>query len=123
MAIHGVVTQLRTTDLDASIDFYVDKLGFELEFRYEDFYAGIKVGDQGFHLKLVDDPDPSIAFVAAGEHLHLFFQTDDVAADATRLAAAGVEFLKEPTTTPWGTQEFYVEDNQGHVLCFAEPAG
>ena len=38
--ISGVIPQLRTTDLRSSIDFYTTKLGFQLEFQYEDFYAG-----------------------------------------------------------------------------------
>ena len=59
MSVSGVITQIRTTDLDGSIEFYVAKLGLDLEFRYEDFYAGIKAGDDIFHLKLIDEKDPS----------------------------------------------------------------
>ena len=58
-----VVAQLRTTDLDGTIRFYTDVLGFDVAFRYEDFYAGIRAGDQVFHLKLEDEKDPSIEFV------------------------------------------------------------
>ncbi len=120
MAVTSAIAQLRTTDLEASINFYVDKLGFELEFRYEDFYAGIRVGDSFFHLKLVDDKDPSIPFVAAGEHLHLFFPTDNVDELAETLTARGVALKTPVTETPWGTKQFYLEDNQGHVLAFSE---
>ena len=63
-----MATQIRTTSLDASIDYYVSKLGFELDFRFEDFYAGIRVTDDlSIHLKLVDAPDPSIEFVQKGD--------------------------------------------------------
>jgi catechol 2,3-dioxygenase-like lactoylglutathione lyase family enzyme len=54
MSSLSVTTQLRTTNLEESIEFYVSKLGLELGFRYEDSYAGINVGNQQFHLKLVD---------------------------------------------------------------------
>ena len=120
MSVSGVIAQIRTTDLDESIDFYVSKIGLELEFRFEDFYAGIRAGDQSFHLKLVDEKDPSIDFVSEGDHLHLFFTTDDVEAKAKQLEENGVALLKEIGETSWGTKEFYVSDNQGHVLCFAE---
>ena len=81
MAVTGVFTQIRTTDMEVSIDFYVNTLGFELDFRFEDFYAGIRVAEgQLFHLKLVDDPDPSIPFVVDGEHLHLFFPVENATA-------------------------------------------
>ena len=120
MSVSGVIAQLRTTNLQESIDFYVSTLGFELDFRYSDFYAGIKIADQHLHLKLVDDADPSIGLVADGGHLHLYLPTDDVDEQARHLKSAGVEFLKPPEDTPWGTREFYIADNQGHVLCFSQ---
>jgi catechol 2,3-dioxygenase-like lactoylglutathione lyase family enzyme len=43
--------QLLVRDLDRSIAFYTGKLGFELEFRYEDFYAGIIKDGCSIHLK------------------------------------------------------------------------
>ena len=120
MTVSGVIPQLRTTSLDESIDFYVSKLGFTLEFRYSDFYAGIKVGAQSFHLKLVDSRDPSIAFVSEGDHLHLYFPTDDVNAEAERLMRKGVVLREGVAETEWGTREFWVDDNQGHRLCFGQ---
>jgi catechol 2,3-dioxygenase-like lactoylglutathione lyase family enzyme len=120
MTVSGVIPQIRTTKLDESIDFYVSKLGFELAFKYSDFYAGIKVGDQFIHLKLVDVEDPSIAFVSDGGHLHLYFTTDDVDAEAQKLKRNGVVFRQEVADTPWGMREFWVIDNQGHVLCFGQ---
>jgi len=70
MAISGVIPQLRTIDLKSSIAFYTTKLGLQLEFQHQDFYAGIRAGSQVFHLKLVDEKDPSIRFVEDGEHFH-----------------------------------------------------
>ena len=63
MKVTDLVPQLRTTDLEASIRFYTEKLGFELAFRFKDFYAGIRAGDRVFHLKLVDARDPSTIIV------------------------------------------------------------
>jgi catechol 2,3-dioxygenase-like lactoylglutathione lyase family enzyme len=37
MAITGIVAQLRTTDMASSIRFYTEKLGFSVEFNYQDF--------------------------------------------------------------------------------------
>ena len=54
MQIEQVIAQLRTTDLSESIRFYSEKLGFTVEFQYEDFYAGIRAGNQVFHLEPVD---------------------------------------------------------------------
>ena len=57
MRILGVTPQLRTTDLAESIRFYTTTIGLTLEFRYQDFYAGIRAGDQVFHLKQVCEKD------------------------------------------------------------------
>ena len=120
MTITGVIPQLRTTDLAASIRFHTTRLGFTLDFQYEDFYAGIRAGTQVFHLKRVDEADPSIPFVAEGDHFHLYFDTDDAAATATALKANGVRFVRELHGTPWGTREFSIVDDQGHTLYFGE---
>jgi hypothetical protein len=62
MPISSAIAQLRTTDLVESIRFYTMKVGLTLEFQYENFYAGIRAGNQLFHLKLVDHKDPLIDF-------------------------------------------------------------
>jgi catechol 2,3-dioxygenase-like lactoylglutathione lyase family enzyme len=120
MRISGVTPQLRTTDLDASIRFYTRKLGLTLEFQYEDFYAGIRAGDQTFHLKQVDETDPSIEFVDDGDHFHLYFETHDATAMAASLKDRGVRIEKDVHDTPWGTREFVIKDDQGHTLYFGE---
>jgi catechol 2,3-dioxygenase-like lactoylglutathione lyase family enzyme len=120
MQITGVVPQLRTTNLEESIRFFTAKVGGTLEFRYEDFYAGIRLGNQKIHLKLVDERDPSIAFVRDGDHLHLYFETDDVVATAATLQRNGVRLARDVHETPWGTREFVIEDDQGHTLYFGD---
>ena len=34
--------QFLVTDIEPSIEFYTKKLGFDVAFRYEDFYAGVQ---------------------------------------------------------------------------------
>ena len=121
MRISSAIPQLRTTDLASSIRFYTTQVGLTLEFQYEDFYAGIRAGSQLFHLKLVDEKDPSIEFVDRGDHFHLYFNTDDAAASAHALTASGVRLIKDVHETAWGTREFAIKDDQGHTLYFGEP--
>ena len=120
MHISRAIAQLRTTDLAESIRFYTTKLGLTLEFQYQDFYAGIRAGSQIFHLKLVDEKDPSIEFVDKGEHFHLYLETNDVSAAAAALKENGVRVVKDVHETAWGTREFVIKDNQGHTLYFGE---
>jgi catechol 2,3-dioxygenase-like lactoylglutathione lyase family enzyme len=121
MTIKSIIPQLRTTDMASSVSFYTDKLGFSVEFRYEDFYTGIRAGSQVFHLKLVDEKDPSIPYVDDGDHFHLYFQAEGVAALADQLKASGIELVEDVHETPWGTREFVIHDDQGHTLYFGEP--
>jgi catechol 2,3-dioxygenase-like lactoylglutathione lyase family enzyme len=120
MQITGVIPQLRTTDLAASIAFYTTKLGFTLEFQYEDFYAGIRCGGHVVHLKLSDSPDPSIEFADSEEHFHLYLTTLDVAAVAESLKGNGVQLVRDVHETAWSTRECVVKDNAGHTLYFGE---
>ena len=120
MDIQRITAQLRTTDLDASIDFYTRVLGMALAFRYQDFYAGIDAGTHGFHLKHVDAPDPSIADVRESGHFHLYFQTPDATALASTLAQRGVTLVEGVHDTAWQTREFVIRDDQGHTLYFGQ---
>ena len=120
MAITGISPQLRTTDMASTVSFYTEKLGFTVEFNYQDFYAGVRAGDQVIHLKLVDEKDPSISFVDEGGHLHLYLETNGVADFADQLKSRGIPMVKDVHETPWGTREFVIHDDQGHTLYFGE---
>lgn len=120
MEITRIIPQLRTTNLAATIDFYTATLGFAVEFRYEDFYAAVKTGTSVIHFKQVDAPDPSIAFVADGDHLHLYLETADVCVVAEELKRKGVPLVQDVHDTEWGTRECVIRDNEGHTLYFAE---
>lgn len=114
--ISRVTPQLRTLDLESTIRFYTEKLGFTVDFRYEDFYAGIRCGTHTIHLKESDCVDPSVEFVREAGHFHLYLETDDVDAVAASLKAKGVPLVREPEDTAWKTRELVVEDDQGHTL-------
>ena|SRR5688500_4819877 len=121
MRVLTIAPQLRTTDLDGSIRFYTERVGLELEFRYADFYAGIRSASGAFHLKFVDAPDPSIEFVEEGGHLHLYLGVDDVDAFAERLRSSGIELVQPPCNTDWSTRELVFHDDQGHTIYAGMP--
>ncbi len=116
MAITGIIPQLRTRDMASSIRFYTEKLGFTVEFNYQDFYTGIRAGIQVFHLKQVCNEDPSIPYVDEGGHFHLYLQTNGVADIAVQLKAKGVALIKDVHETDWCTREIVIHDDQGHTL-------
>jgi catechol 2,3-dioxygenase-like lactoylglutathione lyase family enzyme len=104
----------------STIRFYTEILGFTVEFNYEDFYAGIQAGEHTIHVKRVDEKDPSIAFVEHGGHLHLYFETENVAALAEDLRSKGVSLVEDTHETAWQTRELVIHDDQGHTLYFGE---
>ncbi|HKC49310.1 MAG TPA: VOC family protein [Myxococcota bacterium] len=64
----------------------------------------------------VDAPDPSIACVRAGEHLHLYLEVEGVASAAEELKRQGVRLVHGVHDEPLGTRELVLEDDQGHAI-------
>ena len=114
-----MATQVRVVDLERAIRFYVGTLGFEEEFRFGDFFAGIRAGDQRLHLKAFETPDPSIAFVREGDHCHLYLRVTDLEA-AFREVEGKAEIVYPITTKPWGDREFTILDPDGHTIYFGQ---
>ena len=120
MKITHFASQLRTTDLERSIAFYTQCLGFRLAFRYGDFYAGVDLGGYLLHLKLIDATDPGIDFVQQGGHLHLHLTVDDIRGTLEQAFEHGIEIVEGISARPWGMEEFIARDPDGHTLYFAE---
>src|SRR6185437_11504930 len=49
--ITGIAPQFLVDDLEGAVGYYCDKLGFELDFKYEDFYAAVRRDGFAIHLK------------------------------------------------------------------------
>jgi len=47
----GIAPQFLVDDLDRAIAYYCDKLGFELDFNYQSFYASVTRDGFAIHLK------------------------------------------------------------------------
>ena len=94
-------TMVRVSDLDASIDFYCNKLGLKETDRRE-FSDGrftlvflAAPGDQGAELELTYNWDPE-TFDEGRNFGHLAYQVDDIYETCARLQAAGVTINRPP---------------------------
>ena len=94
-------TMVRVTDLDASLDFYCNKLGLELVGR-KDYEAGrytlafvAAPGDHSAQVELTYnwDPEPYTTGRAFG---HLAYEVEDIYALCARLVRAGVTINRPP---------------------------
>ena len=99
-------------DYDEAIDFYVNKLKFEL---VEDTYQAEQdkrwvvvapPGSKGASILLARASKPEqFDFIGnqAGGRVFLFLNTDDFWRDYRRMVADGVEFVREPQEQDYGT--------------------
>ncbi|HZR97096.1 MAG TPA: VOC family protein [Chloroflexota bacterium] len=122
---------LNVTDLERSLRFYTELLGFRVAFQYEGAVAWLNVGQyrddvqgmgRGFHdLALYQVPHglPADYRKRAGlNHLALRLRSPaDVDAAAETLRAAGVKLLKGPLTHKEDNDRYlYLEDPDGNVI-------
>jgi uncharacterized glyoxalase superfamily protein PhnB len=113
--------QLVVADIDRSIEYYSKNLGFEIEFRYEDFYAGIIKDGYSIHLK---SGKPSIEIrknKRENEHLDIVFSVNNIEPLFEELSNKFVEINQSLRTMPYG-KEFYLTDPDGYIIAFIEQA-
>lgn len=111
----------RVTDLNRSLSFYRDRLGFELEFCYEDFYASVRRDGCHLHIQCAPRAPRDQVEFERKEHLDACIMVRDAEALSRSFAAAGVAFSVPLRQMPYGT-EFYVRDPDGYILGFVQPA-
>lgn len=116
--IRKMSPQLLVADIEYSIEFYTKKLGFDVDFRYEDFYAGIVKDGYSIHLKvgrsLGQRENRRIM-----ENLDIIFSVDNIEGLYEELSSKSVEFTQSLREMPYG-KEFYVADPDGHIIAFLE---
>ena len=113
--------QLLVADIDRSIDFYIKKLGFAVDFRYEDFYSGIIKDGYSIHLKVGKPSIEERENRRYNEDLDIVFSVDDIEDLYEELSNKFVEFIKPLRDMPYG-KEFYVADLDGYIIAFLEEA-
>ena len=110
-------------DLEKCLSFYRDKLGFKLKDREEDFAYLVFGGQTGFGMALISIDGASKLISEARmqprkDSIHRnYFAVflEDVDKEYNELKAKGVNFVKAPTTFPWGQRIAYFEDPEGNL--------
>jgi predicted enzyme related to lactoylglutathione lyase len=111
--------QLLVTDLDNSIAFYIEKLGFELEFRYEDFYVGIIKDGCSIHLKSGKPSVEERKNKKENNDLDIVFSVDNLDGMYERFLKESVEIVQPLCERPYG-KEFYITDPDGYIFAFLQ---
>ena len=115
-----VAPVFRVTDLAGTLAFYREKLGFELEFCSQDFYAGVCRDGCHIHLKCAPPTPRDQAAFERNEHIDACLVVHDAEALSINFASSGVTFAVPLREMPYGI-EFYVRDPNGYVLGFIQP--
>jgi catechol 2,3-dioxygenase-like lactoylglutathione lyase family enzyme len=114
--------QFLVADGQASVDFYREKLGFEVEFTLDGppFFAAMIRSGIVIYLKEVGQREPGRQFKAEGKHYDVYIFTDDVEALYREYADNGVTILEPLNTKDYGYTEFLIEDNSGYLIRFGQ---
>jgi catechol 2,3-dioxygenase-like lactoylglutathione lyase family enzyme len=118
--ITGIIPQLLVDDLERSIAYYRESLGFELDFVYDSFYASVSRDGFGIHLKHAPKGSADRAHRKQNEHLDAYVAVTGIRDLYGDLQERGAAVIKPLEERPWGCIDFYVEDPDGHILCFSE---
>ena len=111
--------QFLVTDLDRSIEFYAKKLGFDIDFRYEDFYSGVIKDGHSIHLKSGQPSLEERQNRRDNEDLDIIFSVQGIEDLYEEYSARSVEFAQPLRDMAYG-KEFYIADPDGYIIGFLE---
>ena len=110
------------SDIEASLDFYCNKLGFQL-IGIQDDDSGkpwlhyVRIAD-GVYLELIpngEGSNPNIGWNSRGFN-HLCLETDNLKADVELLRARGVQIVQEPKTASDLNWQAWIQDPDGNRI-------
>lgn len=120
--IRHIVPMFFSTNMEATLAYYRDKLGFACMGTWMDppVYAILQRDGQAIHLRCAAPPSAN-PDKYADELLDAYVGLADADTLYAEYAARGVEFTRELGDTPWRTREFVVKDGDGRLLAFGSP--
>jgi predicted lactoylglutathione lyase len=113
-AVECIIPILSVKDLAASVRFYVEVLGFSLDWGGDDVSTMASVSRDGRAIMLCQQSQGQPG-------TWIWIGVEDIEPLYRQYAAHGARFQEPPTSYPWA-YEMRVEDPDGHVLRFgSEP--
>lgn len=124
LRLRAIEPSMTVNDLERSVRFYTEALGFFVAERWEDkgVLKGVMLKAGVCTLGLSQDDWSKGKDRKKGEGFRIWCQTaQDVDALAARIKSAGVKLTEEPTTQPWGARTLSVDDPDGfHLTIYRE---
>ena len=109
------------SDVQASSDYFRDKLGFQVDFLHgrPAFYGSVSRGGARLHLRFVSEAVFSPQVRERESLLSAFLEVDNVKHLFAEYKAAGVNFVQPLKKEPWGASAFIVVDPDGNWIYFS----
>jgi uncharacterized glyoxalase superfamily protein PhnB len=124
LRLRAIEPSMTVDDLERSIRFYTEALGFFLSERWEDkgVLKGVMLKAGVCTLGLSQDDWSKGRDRKKGEGFRIWCQTgQDIDALAARIKSAGVKLTEEPRDQPWGARSLSVDDPDGfHLTIYRE---
>lgn len=117
---------IMTDDVNKSVDFYTDILGYELVMSVPEEgvfnWAMLMHGDMSIMFQKKEnllEEYPQLSQKSVGGALTFFIEVDNID-DIYKKLKNKVDVIKEPSITFYGMKEFAIKDCNGHILTFAQ---
>lgn len=112
MKTFGSATTFQVSDVDASLKYFTEVLGFVKKFQFGD-YAGIEYGDIQIHLS---GPKATNKRQVGQGSIYVF--CDDCDAYYQEVTSRGARVQAAPKDYEYGMRDFVVEDPDGNMVAF-----
>jgi catechol 2,3-dioxygenase-like lactoylglutathione lyase family enzyme len=116
--LNSLAPQLLVDDLDRSIAYYRDTLGFDFGDPWGGFYAIGRRDGLELHLKMPPKDTEQQDRKHEDDRLDAAAGVDGVEMFYEQCVAKGAKIIRPLTSTDWGTKDFYVEDPDGNIISF-----
>ena len=119
--IHSAVPVIPTDDIQKSVNYFVNILGFEPDFMFGNppVYARVKSGE----VEIYFSHDPDLANVLREKNVNpeIFIWVPDAESLFEKHLHQGAQIFETISDRPWGARQYVVHDINGYHLKFAQP--
>ena len=120
--LHGLQPVHLVRDVSATVAYYRDVLGFEVDFVHGDppIHARVVTGNQltGNPVFIRFERAKATESVASSGYCYIHV-AHDLDGLFEQYRQRGVHIEQELTSHEWGLRDFYIRDCNGYVFCFA----
>ncbi len=121
MKYQSAVPVITTANVQATLDYYTQVLGFSEHFTYGEppVYAGVK--RDCMLLYISHDDKLAATLKSSGLHPDIFLWVQDVDDVFEEHKVRGAKIVEEISDRPWDARQYVIEDPNGYHLKIAEP--